>query len=339
MESNMQSEIKMVSVKLIDSNPYRDLKAYPWGDKKLTELQDSYEAVGMWEGVIAREVDGRYQTAFGHHRMEAARRNKLDMVPLIVRPLSEEMMLKFMGRENGEDYQSNFLVMLNAWEAAVKYFAARARQKQEPLDVAVLLGWTEGKRDGYQMNHTARACNAAAALIAGGHHARNTFAGLTTDQAERICVAEFNRMQQAEKLLIANKVTATQIASAKSHIAKGAEKTIKQVKAKDVATNDIRTKLDINTYQFARASKERTPLFAMFGDILLRQIERMLNDDNTAEKLAEVRKALPDITENADRQIVQKIDLALGQLGDRAEDWRRKLADPKKKVVNLKAVR
>jgi hypothetical protein len=31
-------------------------------------------------------------------------------------------MLQFMGRENGEDYNAEFLVMLNTWEAAARFF-------------------------------------------------------------------------------------------------------------------------------------------------------------------------------------------------------------------------
>jgi hypothetical protein len=62
-----------------------------------------------------------------------------------------------------------------------------------------------------------------------------------------------------------------------------------------------------------------------------------------AEKLGEVRRALPDITENDDRQVVQRLDLALEQLGDRAGDWRKKLSHRKRrttpnKVVPLKAI-
>jgi hypothetical protein len=51
---------------------------------------------------------GRFQIAFGHHRVEAARRRGLKQVPLIVRDLSDGDMLRFMGRENGEDYSTQF---------------------------------------------------------------------------------------------------------------------------------------------------------------------------------------------------------------------------------------
>jgi hypothetical protein len=60
-------------------------------------------------------------------------------LPVIVRELSDEDMLKFMGRENGEDYSTEFLVMLNTWEGAVK-FAHDHAQKLQPLAIARTLG-------------------------------------------------------------------------------------------------------------------------------------------------------------------------------------------------------
>lgn len=47
----------------------------------------------------------------------------------------------FMGRENGEDYGSEFLVMLNTWEAAIKFLLPQG-SKNRPVDIARLLGWT-----------------------------------------------------------------------------------------------------------------------------------------------------------------------------------------------------
>ena len=35
---------------------------------------------------------------------------------MIVRDLTDQQMLELMGRENGEDYSTDFLVMLNTWE-------------------------------------------------------------------------------------------------------------------------------------------------------------------------------------------------------------------------------
>jgi hypothetical protein len=41
-----------------------------------------------------------------------ARSRKLTTVPLIIRDLTDEEMVGFMGRENMEDFNSDFLVML-----------------------------------------------------------------------------------------------------------------------------------------------------------------------------------------------------------------------------------
>jgi hypothetical protein len=49
-------------------------------------------------------------------------------------------MLQYMGRENGEDYATDYLVMLNTWDGAVEFFG-RAQKKSKPLDIARLLGW------------------------------------------------------------------------------------------------------------------------------------------------------------------------------------------------------
>jgi hypothetical protein len=52
-----------------------------------------------------------------------------------------------MGRENGEDYASDFLIMLNTWDGAVRFIdnsKAKTRfesKDSKPLDIARLLGW------------------------------------------------------------------------------------------------------------------------------------------------------------------------------------------------------
>jgi hypothetical protein len=54
-------------------------------------------------------------------------------------------MLQFMGRENGEDYGTEFLVMLNTWEAAVKFLVPHGTKKTT-IEISHFLGWTLGRR-------------------------------------------------------------------------------------------------------------------------------------------------------------------------------------------------
>jgi hypothetical protein len=82
------------------------------------------------------------------------------------------------GRENGEDHSAEFLVMLNTCEASVRFLSADRPKTPKAIEIARLLGWTAvtnvgGKAD--QMNHTAKACNSASALISVGYWTRSRF--------------------------------------------------------------------------------------------------------------------------------------------------------------------
>ena len=68
------SIIKQISLSKVDPNPYRMLGDYPYSEEKLSVLVRSIKDVGLWEGVIGRERDDRVEIAFGHHRIEAAKR-------------------------------------------------------------------------------------------------------------------------------------------------------------------------------------------------------------------------------------------------------------------------
>lgn len=130
------SVLKTVGVELIDANPFRCLSEYPWIENKIEALQRSIADVGLWEGLIVRKSGTRLQMAFGHHRLEAARRSGLTAISVIQRELTDEQMLQFMGRENGEDYTTDFLTMLNTWEGAIDFLtppklSAKAEQKIE----------------------------------------------------------------------------------------------------------------------------------------------------------------------------------------------------------------
>lgn len=132
------AELREVKLSSIDPNPFRDgsggkppatwdtvREAYGFDEAKLKELEQSYQANGVWAGVHVRPVGSRYQLAFGHHRIEAARRLELAKVPVIVDDLSDEEMIKMMAAENSEEYGHDFaLGVMNAVEAVVKAFGS-----------------------------------------------------------------------------------------------------------------------------------------------------------------------------------------------------------------------
>jgi hypothetical protein len=333
------SKIVNVPLALIDSNPSRLHASYPFVEEKLDALRRSMEqdGVGCWAGIHARKVGDRYQIAFGHHRIRAASQIGLTEVPLIISPLTDKQMVQWMGRENLDEYQASFAVLLETWEAAVTFSRAHEARYQ-PIDVARLLGWvTDGK-----MTQAARACSAAHSLIEAGHLERSTLDGISTRSASDIIERAQTRINQLDKLAASTKRPAKEVEQAKRHIAKAVVQTAKDVKAGHVAQRDIRSHLDVKAYRHAKDAKQITPLFAAFGKALSDSIAKMLNNDAAAEKLQAVVDSLGKVELDTDREIVKRIQFDMGQLGERVTAWNKRLAEkpaPAATVSNIKLLK
>ncbi len=327
------STIVKAAINLIDSNPFRMEKEYPFVARKIEQLKRNYSDVGMWEGVIARKVDNRYQIAFGHHRIEAARQAGMKTVSIIVRNLTDTEMLQFMGRENMEDFNSDFLAMLNTWEAAVK-FGDPGRQKLQAVDIARLLGWTEIKYDSDAMNQTARACNAAFKLIQGGYLFRNDLTDLSVKQAREICGRAQGRMEQLDKVAKEQNTPNREIKKSKNAISKAAKETAEQSRKGEVATKELRAQVDANAY-VAMTKNSQSPLFAVFGKALADNINRMLKSDSSADKLEHIAGVVDMVVMDDDKTVLRHIDFALAELSQRATSWRLRLTPTKNKVVSI----
>jgi len=332
------TEIVQASIDNVDHNPFRLLQKYPYVERKVEALMRSIDDVGLWEGVIARKAGRGYEIAFGHHRIEAARRNKMKRVPLIVRDLTDEQMLQFMGRENMEDYNADFLTMLETWEAAVKFSAASRPQKLEPVDIARVLGWTVADRESDRMSHTARACTAAHALMLGGYVARTDLRDLTVNAAREILGRAQTRMEQIQRVGSQNKRPAREIEQAKRHVGKAATKTAQDVRSGKVAQRDLRGQVDVHAYRSAKDSKP-TPLFAVFGRAIAESISKMVCTDTAAEKLEEIAKVVGKVTLDDDKACLRHIDFALAELGERSSNWRQRLTPKGQNVVPLKLLK
>ena len=97
----------LVKIKLSDvkPNPNRDLAFNPYNEEKIAALMASIGETGFWTNVIVREQGNSYEQAYGHHRIESARRCGITEADFVVRELDENMMLKMMELENQEDYR------------------------------------------------------------------------------------------------------------------------------------------------------------------------------------------------------------------------------------------
>jgi hypothetical protein len=112
-----------VPLELIRPNPYRDFDLHPIGEEQVERLMASIDHTGFWASVVARRVADGYQLAFGHHRIEAARRLNATVVPIEVRELSDWQMVEMLAAENATQRGSTAAACLDAVAAISKVLA------------------------------------------------------------------------------------------------------------------------------------------------------------------------------------------------------------------------
>jgi hypothetical protein len=333
-------EIVQAGLASIDANPFRALADYPYVETKIDALKHSIEDVGLWPGVIARKKGNRYQIAFGHHRIEAARQSELKRVPLIIEDLTDKQMLQYMGRENLEDYNADFIVMLESWEAAISYLGGHAPVKPQDIEIARLLGWTDGRNDSdsTRSNQTARACADASRLIAGGYINRKDLRGLAVKSVRELCGRIVAQHEQIERMAERTKRPAREVEVAKRASGNAGKRVAKDVREGNVAPRDIRGQVDVEAYRHAREAKKQTPLFSMFGKSLAESIAKIAKSDGIGEKLAEIKRSLGQLTFDEDIEIVKRLAFECGSAAERFEKWQTAFTNPKRKVVNFKQI-
>jgi ParB/RepB/Spo0J family partition protein len=332
-------EIVDAELNKIAPNPFRMLDKYPYREKKLVALQSSIKETGFWSGVTARRHGDKFQLAFGHHRVEAARLVGLETVPLDVRELSDEQILQLMARENLEDYQTSFLELLTTWEAATDYLSRMHDISVKPITVAKFLGWVtirgEGKQQGEEvLNTTARATSPALDLIKGGYNTHADFEGLSVRTAQTIVGRARYLMNSFAKP--SDAFAAERVERGRKRVGKAVVKTANQIREGTVAQKDLLAAVDINTYEFAREAERESPLFTPFSKRLSDSIDKMLNTDTASKKLGEVRKNVKNLVLEEDRETVRRIIFELAALTERSDNWQRRLSAALEKSVAVK---
>jgi hypothetical protein len=337
----VKSEIVTAKVARIANNPYRRLHAYPYIERKIEALKHSIEDVGLWPSVIARSRATElwdYELAFGHHRVETARRLGLTEIDLICEELTDLQMLQYMGRENLEDYDSSFLIQLESWEAALKSGLLPIGNSPQPIAIAKLLGWTIAQKGqkSLVMNKTARACHAAYSLIASGYHDRANYASLTVYAA--LDLAETTLQIQVKTDDKSTKTTRPQaeIDRYNRNVARGAADTAEQLRQGSIKQRDIRRHIIFNAG--ARQRGKLPPLFAVSANSLAEHFRQWLQTDAQATQLTEMEKVLPQITLLEDWEALERVKFELGKLAERAEGWAKRLIPPKDKIRHFKAL-
>lgn len=225
---------QLVPISKLKANPFRHLEDYPIDQDKIAELERSFEQTGFWDNILARENGSGYEIAYGHHRLTALRKKfgERKKVGIIVRPLSDEDMLRIMAAENAEEYRTLAVVEHETIRAVVEAFAegkislATPSAKTTPDDIYVapsfvehpaddaslvglaytrsgvarFLGWTKKQTGGTERPD--RRCEEAfraLEMMERGLLKKTDFKGLTRRQAEELTTRAVNAFQAHNK--------------------------------------------------------------------------------------------------------------------------------------------
>jgi ParB-like nuclease domain len=171
-----------IPVDQIDPNPYRDFDAAPPNDEAIQASMEQYLAHNHLPGVMrGRMRDNRVQLAYGHRRLEAARRLGLPMVDVVIDDLTDDQMIALMPTEHGEHAKRDFSTCLVAWLACAKFCA-----EDTATDIARRFGWTysDPGHSKPRMNGIARACNKCADAIRAEKAEIKDFKGMPAYRAQ-----------------------------------------------------------------------------------------------------------------------------------------------------------
>jgi len=84
----------------IISNRWRDTDLYPVDEDHVRELRESINDHDFFETLTGRRVNGKVEIAYGHARVAAARKARLESVPVYIAELNDDEMLRLMVDEN-----------------------------------------------------------------------------------------------------------------------------------------------------------------------------------------------------------------------------------------------
>ena len=115
--------VEMVPIDRILPNRYRRGE---YSEEKIEALIQSYETSGFWDGSIqARphpDKKGYVEIAFGHHRVESARRKGIKELGLVVVGRSNDDMLRMMADENRSEFQHDALVAVDVIATVIEAY-------------------------------------------------------------------------------------------------------------------------------------------------------------------------------------------------------------------------
>lgn len=147
-----------VKVKDVSPNPYRNIEHYPLNKDKIIALTQSIEKTGFWDNLVAREVNGKIEIAYGHHRIEALRLAEgfgYDFeFELPIKDIDNGTMIQIMANENMQEWSHSIGVIDETVKVAKKFLENNTQlfsgkksnnNKLGANDISDFLGWNQSK--------------------------------------------------------------------------------------------------------------------------------------------------------------------------------------------------
>lgn len=113
--------ITQVSVDVIETNPYQPRLHF--SEEQLASLSESIKTFGLNQPILVRRHGDGYQIIAGERRFRASVAAGLDQIPVIVKTVSDEDMLKLALVENIERADLNPIEIAKGYQRLVEEFA------------------------------------------------------------------------------------------------------------------------------------------------------------------------------------------------------------------------
>jgi len=117
-----------VQVKDLKPNPYRNMDKYPVDRMKVDALKASISETTFWDNIVARQQNGSYQIAYGHHRLIALQELNIKKVDIPVRKLDNSTMVRIMANENMEYWKFDDAVKIETIRAVRDFINTEIRK-------------------------------------------------------------------------------------------------------------------------------------------------------------------------------------------------------------------
>jgi hypothetical protein len=343
---------KVVSLKLVDPNPFRHMDRYPINRTKVDDLKASMGRTGFWDNVVARKVGDRYQLAYGHHRWIAFKEEygKDAEIPLSIKNLSDEDMIRVMADENMSDYSTLAEVEQETIRAVVQAYAEgkielekvptdnakrkggggglrcapnfsvlsfndlKTKENPKPYNaesIARFLGWMSGNQVSPRIRNALFALEAGEELGASDEIAEMT-RGFPSEVAKELVQTVKSIKEDAEKQGRNKKIASKRgLNAGKDQAEKARERLRKGDPANKREIRGTRDKYKIKT---PKSKKKEIPDIAVFVENLAGEFDSFMRGDNTANSFDEMMKYKEYVDEKAQKKLVKVLQGLMSRL-------------------------